>query len=236
MMVLRSCSVRRYRVEGDVPSPRDEAFVRRLADRRFLPLSAREERAYGWVSADNLLVTDFEAAPVLVGDGALFALRVDRRRVSARLLKARLDLDLEARRKAALDAGRPPRVTREERQELRAHLHGELLQRTSPSVDATPVLYHPRRREVLFLSLSRPVNELMRALWRDTFEADLVPLTPWRRGNELVGLDASRTGVGSRAADLDALERTDFTRGMTGARGTAPAALGARTLDREPAR
>ena len=114
----------------------------------------------------------------------MFALRVDRRRVNARLLRARLELDLEARRKAALDAGRPPRVTREERQELRASLHQDLLARTSPAVDAYPVVYDPRRKEVLFLSLSRPVNDLLKALFRDTFGAELVPETPWRRGTE----------------------------------------------------
>ena len=70
-------------------------------------------------------------------------------------------------------------------------------------MDAYPVVYDPRRKEVLFLSLSRPVNDLLKALFRDTFGAELVPETPWRRGTELLG-------ASPRAADLDALERTDF--------------------------
>src|SRR5262245_14619321 len=97
----RSISARRYRIEGELPSVGDERFSRRLLDRAFHPLSAHEERAFGWVTADNCLDARFEAGSVARGPCAVFALRVDKRRVNGRLLRAMIDLETRGRRKDA---------------------------------------------------------------------------------------------------------------------------------------
>lgn len=210
MLSLRTCSLRRYRVEGSVPAPASDAFAQRLTDRRFRPLSAREERTYGWVTADNLLLTTFDADTLLRGEQVVLALRIDRRRVNGRLLRAQMDLELRARVKAASEDGAGPRrMKRDERQELKQHLQQELLRQTSPSVDAHTVLYDPRRRLVSVLSLARPVNEALCVLWQDTFESTLAPLTPWKRAQELLEAPLA-TGPGPRPEALDALERTEF--------------------------
>jgi hypothetical protein len=200
MLSLRTCSVRRYRVEGTVPAPASDDFAARLTDRRFRPLSAREERTYGWVTADNLLLTTFDADTMLRGEQVVLAVRIDRRRPNARLLRAQLDLETRARSKAADDGAGPRRLSREERAELKQHLQQELLRQTSPSVEVHTVVYDPRRRLVSMLSLARSANEALCALWQDTFGAALVGLTPWKRAVELL----------PRAEALDALERTEF--------------------------
>lgn len=203
MLTFRTCSLRRYRIEGTLPGPGTDEFAKRLTDRRFLPLSAREEKSYGWVTADNLLLTRFDADTLLRGEHVVLGLRIDRRRVNPRLLRAQLDLELRARTKAEGDGAGPRRMSREERQELRQHLTMELLRQTSPSVDAYTVLLDPRRRLVSLLSLSRPANEALCALFQSTFEAALVALTPWRRALELC----------PRPEALDVLERTEFWEG-----------------------
>lgn len=208
MLTLRSTSARRYRIEGRLPSPYADEFFQRLRDRRFLPLAAREERTYGWVGADNLLLTEFDVDTVIRGEHAVLGLRIDRRRVNPRLLRARLDLEIQARRKAAADAGQPLRLSRDERQQLKVDLHQELLRDTNPSVEAHTVVLHTKRRVLLSLSLTRRVHEVLTVLFRDTFGAELVPLTPWRRGGEI--LAGSSEGDTSRVAALDGLARTDF--------------------------
>lgn len=211
MLALRTMSLRRYRVEGTVPGPGTDAFAARLTDRRFLPLAAKEEKTYGWVTAGNLLLTRFDADTLLRGEHVVLGLRMDRKRVSTRLLRAQLDLETRARSKAAEDGAAPRRMSREERQELRQHLTQELLRQTSPSVDAWTVLYDPRRRQLDMLSLSRPANEALCALWQATFESALVPLTPWRRGSELL----------ARPEALEHLERTEFWEPSPGVRSPA---------------
>ncbi len=210
MLSLRTTSFCRYRIHGDVPSPYGERFHERLKEQCFQPLQGEEERTYGWVTADNLLVTDFHLGTVMRGEYAAFSLRVDKRRVNARLLRAHVDLEVQARLKAARDGGGRARLGREERRELREGLRREMLQNTSPSVDAYTVLLQPKKKLVHVLSLARTANELVRLHFRDTFEADITPLTPWQRSLEILDV-AAREGDDLRPA-LQDLRRTDFGR------------------------
>ncbi|MCC7139309.1 MAG: recombination-associated protein RdgC [Planctomycetes bacterium] len=227
---LRSLSARRYRIEGALPSVNDAAFAARLTDRRFQPLSPHEERTFGWVTADNCLDARFEAGSAARGPCAVFALRLDKRRVNGRLLRAMLDLEMRGRKKDAERAAegaegapkRPGRVSREERAEVRRQITEELLRNTPPSMEVHPVLVYPRERMVLFGALSRPANEVFRALFSETFDVTLSALTPYHRALELLG---ERSGSESLAA----IRRTDFGRSLLEAPATdVPAAVAAR--------
>ena len=203
MLKLRTQSFRRYRIVGKLPSIYGEEFAQRLKDRAFEPLGREDTRSYGWVTADNLLVTDFDVDTLIRGEQACFALRVDRRRVNARLLRAHVDLELRARRKAAQDDGRAPRISRDERKELREGLERELLRHAAPTLDSFPVLIHPKRRVCCVLSLNSQARELVPLHFQDTFDAHLVPLSPWNRARELLTDEALVAG-------LDTLHRSDF--------------------------
>lgn len=208
---LKTMTARRYRIEGDVPSASDPAFARRLLDRRFQALSPHEERGYGWVSADNFLDSDFAPETVARGPCAVFALRIDRRRVDNRLLRARLDLELRGRRK---DAGK--RLGREEKQDLRRAILEELLERTPATSEVHPVLVWPRDRLVMFRSLTRRANEVFRAAFLDTFGASLAALTPYHRALEILA------GVGA-SSTLGAMRRTEFGHVAAGGAQAVPA-------------
>ena len=203
MLNLRTFSARRYRVAGRLPSPHVEAFHQAVADRRFLPLAATEERSHGWVCADNLLLTRFDVDTVMRGDHAVFALRIDRRRVNARLLRAMLDLEIQGRLKAGQDAGKAWRPSRDERQQMRAELRESLLRDTSPSVQLCTVVLHTKRRVLYALGLGKGVNDLLVRHFADTFGVQLVPLTPWHRGGEILA-------GAEQAVPLSGLERTTF--------------------------
>lgn len=209
MLSLRSRSFLRYRLRGSVPSPYGEGFIAALTERRFLPLQAGMERTYGWVSADNLLVTEFDVGSLMRGEYAAFALRVDRRRVNTRLLRAQLELEIGARLDAAEEAGGRRRLGRDERRDMREDLRKELLRQTQPSVDAYTVLLQPKHKLVYVLTLSRTANELVQMHFRDTFDAELVALTPWQRSAEIAE-DEARTGNDLRPA-LGDLRRTEFS-------------------------
>ncbi|MDJ0973357.1 MAG: hypothetical protein QNJ98_02710 [Planctomycetota bacterium] len=222
MLTLRSQSFRRYRIGGRIPSPHSDEFYQAVRDRKFLPLTPSEERTYGWATVDNLLITDFDMESVMRGNWAALGLRVDRRRVNNKLLRAHIDLELIARRKAAEDAGSRFKLGRDERKQIREDLHAELLKQTSPSVDIVPVLMHSKRRVAHVLALGKGVNDLVRVHFLDTFGVELVPLTPWRRSQELL--------EGAPALErLDDLHRTDFARAPGGtdaaSRGVGPLAL-----------
>ena len=219
---LRSLSARRYRVEGDLPPIHDPKFAKRLLERRFKPLSAHEERGVGWVTADNCLDTELTGASVARGPAAVFSMRIDRRRVNGRVLRAMMDLEMRGRVKDAEAEGEGAgtlavasraaggkaarrRVGREERAEIRRALTEDLLRNTSPSMEVHPVVLYPREKLVLFLALSRPANEAFRALFADTFEVGLAALTPFHRAVEML------EGRGAAEA-LAGVSRTEFGR------------------------
>ena len=206
---LRSMSARRYRIEGDVPGLHHPSFSKRLTDRKFQPLSAHEERTFGWVTADNCLDTRFSPDTLERGPCAVFALRIDKRRVSSRLLRAMVDLEVRGRAKDAglegLAGGPARRPRREEKAEVRCAIAAELLAKTSPSIEVHPVLWYPKRKLAVFLSLSRPANETFRTLFADTFDVSLSSLTPFHRAVEML----QDRGA---AEALAPVRRTEFSR------------------------
>lgn len=218
MLTLRTTSARRYRIEGELPTPYDDGFHARLTDRRFLPLGATEEATFGWVTADNLLVTRFDVDSVVRGELAVLGLRIDQRKPDPRLLRAQIDLEIEARRKAASDAGRPFRLSRDERQQLKSEIHEALLRETNPRAQAYTVLLSPKRRLLWMLTLGRAPNETLVRLFRDTFQVELTPLTPWHRGQEIL---AGREVV----TRLDDLARSEFATPPTPAASDASAPM-----------
>jgi hypothetical protein len=219
MLRLRTQSLRRYRLAGALPPPHGDDFYARLTDRAFQALTPAEDRTYGWVNADNLLLTDFHVGTVMRGAWATVCVRIDKRRVNARLLRAHLDLEMEALRKASLDAGGKGRIKREERKELRVEIERRLARETAPAIDLIPVLMHSKRRVAHVLSLSRGANEVVRLLFLDTFGVELVPLTPWRRSIELLEgplqeslpLDDRASTSRVQLARLAELDRTEFS-------------------------
>ncbi len=246
---LRSFTARRFRIEGDLPSVNDASFAKRLLDRRFQPLSPNEERSFGWVTADNCLDSRFSdesvgGSSISRGPAAVFSLRIDKRRVNSRLLRAMMDLELRGRRKdveksndgvagvGGPDGARKPsaRRSREEKSELRRALTEELMRNTTPTMDVYTVIVYPRERMVLFGSLSKASNEVFRTLFADTFDVSLSALTPFHRALEM--LEAGRGGGGGSAA-LAALRRTEFGRYSDE---KSPAALDGATLRSAAAR
>ncbi len=212
---LRSLSARRYRIEGDLPSLHDPRFTQRLLDRRFEPLSANEERTFGWVTADNCLDSRFTDGSTSRGPCAVFALRIDKRRVNSRLLRAMIDLEMRGRKKDAEAASegtsiapegtRPKaggRMSRDERAELRRALSEELLRNTNPTMEVHTVLLYPKEKILLFGSLGKPANETFRALFCDTFDVTLSALTPYQRALELLGERGSEALASLRHAEF----------------------------------
>ncbi len=241
---LRSLSARRYRIEGDLPSIHDPKFTERLTDRRFQPLSANEERTFGWVTADNCLDSRFADGSTSRGPCSVFALRIDKRRVNSRLLRAMIDLEMRGRKKdaeaaaegtgIAPEGSRPKaggRMSRDEKAELRRALSEELLRNTNPTMEVHPVLLYPKERILLFGSLGKPANETFRTLFCETFDVTLTALTPYQRALELLGERGSESLAALRHAEFgtpfEALPRETTPRaslrGLTAPGNRAPA-------------
>ena len=140
------------------------------------------------------------ASPSSAQPGDLcFALRVDNKRLPAKLVKARLELraqDWMAERGA-------DRIPATVKRELKEQLELELLPKQLPSVNAHDVCWDLKDHKVWFFSGSRKVNESFRLRFGQTFTLDLAPVG-------VMGAVSGHPMVDSWRHRLDAVGHSDY--------------------------
>lgn len=170
-------TVARFRVAGDLPEGWKETFRDRLEEFAFRepPTGMGKEEVEGWVQVHNLLDVEFgDMNRWLYNDVILFALRVDKKRLPAKLFKATLDKKVQAWCKER-DVLRAPAAIR---QELKEELEENWLARTLPTVGVTEAAWHLTKGWLLLHSLSETMAERYRKRFFRTFGLKLVPWSP----------------------------------------------------------
>lgn len=177
-MLSGAMSVSRFRVVGEVRGEgwRDD-FRDRLDEFAFKepPHDVGKEEVEGWVQVHNLLDADFsDFNRWLYNEYALFALRVDKKRLPAKLFKATLDKKCDAW-KAERDLERIPASVRTD---LKDALEAEWLRRTLPSVGFTEAVWNIDAGWLIVHSMSESVLERFRVRFFRTFGKRLLPWSP----------------------------------------------------------
>ena len=186
-IVSGAMSVARFRVVGEPPESWRVAYRDRLDEHAFRdpPQGAGKEEVEGWVQVHNLLDTSFDDFNRwLYNDVVVLALRVDKKRLPAKLFKATLD-----KRCAAWAAEREvERCPAAIRTELKDALEDEWLKRTLPSVSITEIAWNISRGEVLLHSHSEAVADRFRKRFFRTFGHKTLPVSPldWLSAKEHV--------------------------------------------------
>jgi DNA recombination-dependent growth factor C len=170
-------SVCRFRVVGEVGEGFREDFRDRLQEFAFKepPHDVGKEEVEGWVQVHNLLDADFsDFNRWLYNEYALFALRVDKKRLPAKLFAATLEKRCEAW-KAERDLERIPASMKAE---LKDALEAEWLTRTLPSVATTEAVWNLQEGWLILHGMSEAVIERFRVRFFRTFGRRLLPWSP----------------------------------------------------------
>jgi DNA recombination-dependent growth factor C len=170
-------SVRRFRVVGDVPQGFRDVFREKLNEFAFQepPVERGKEEIEGWVLTQNLLDTDFtDFNRWLYEPYAVFALRVDKKALPARYVRALLQKRCEAWCQERGVERCPASV----RTELSEALEDELLKRTLPRVAVTECSWHTQQGFLLLSSNSETVADRFKRRFFQTFGLRLVPWSP----------------------------------------------------------
>ena len=170
-------SVRRFRVVGTIEDGWRDSFRERLQEFAFRtpPQEVGKEEIEGWVEAHNLLDASFEDFNKwLYNEYVLFALRVDKKRLPAKLFAATLEKRCEAW-KLEKEAERVPASVRTE---LREALEMEWLKKTLPSVAVTEAVWHINEQWPVLHGMSDAVSDRFRKRFFRTFGFRLVPWSP----------------------------------------------------------
>jgi len=167
---------RRYRVLG-APDPIDrDGMLELLAEHAFHepPSAAKGGENHGWVSLHNLCVTEFTHEDCYVQQYLCFGLRMDRKAIPAKLLRALLDL----RCKAWMDETGRERVPAAVKREIREQLELELFPRQLPTVSVQDVCWDLNTNLVWFFNNGNKANEIFRIHFARTFSVDTQPVGP----------------------------------------------------------
>lgn len=170
-------TVRRFSVIGDLPSDWRDSFREQLERYAFTepPQGMGKEEVEGWVLAHNLLDADFSNFNRwLYNEYLLLQLRVDKKRLPAKLFAATLD----KRCSEYAEQHGLAKVPASKRKEMREALEMEWLKRTLPSVSVTEAVWHVDQGWLLVHSLSEGVADRFRKRFYQTFGLKLVPWSP----------------------------------------------------------
>ena len=201
--VSASTAFTRYRVPEQPPAvfwSQVSALLKRYAFQDIDALPG-EERSFGWTSFDDMLDTEWDAAPPEKGAYMTFALRVETRRVPPAVLKKHLALALREEKRRMAELGKQL-ISRDRKNELKEQVQLRLMRHFLPIPATFDVIWATDAGLVFFASTQRKILDLFEEYFIKCFELPLEQLTPF--GLAAMSLNEPELNR------LDTLEPTNF--------------------------
>jgi hypothetical protein len=218
MKVRASGTFRRYVVDAREPDS-GAALAKRLHAKRFRSIdhAGSETSSAGWSRPDGTVPREFDADDARLGEILALWLRIDRKALPPGALRVRR-MEAEAAERRGVGERIPPA----RRREIAEKIETELLARAVPATALHSLLWHSRRRELLFDGVAETTNVAFRALFRESFDAALEPL-----GTAAL---AARLAPGKGAAKAGEVLPATFVSGAVAVAPDSPAFLGRELL------
>jgi DNA recombination-dependent growth factor C len=172
-MLQGTVSLKRFLVLGPVPDEKD--LQAGLEQDQFRPFQdGLEEERMGWCDWRNPLITPPEENWVGQERFAVFALRIDTRRVPSALLKAHVDLRLQAlqKEKDLLFIGKEARIS------LADEVKVELLRKVLPTPRVVEVAWDLQGGILWTTASSSKAQGALASLFIKSFGCEIHPLAP----------------------------------------------------------
>jgi DNA recombination-dependent growth factor C len=166
-------SLKRFLVLGPVPDGKDLQVG--LEQDQFRPFhDGSEEERMGWCDWRNPLITPPDGSWVNQERFAVFGLRIDTRRVPPALLKAHVDLRLQALQKEKDLAF----IGKEARISLGDEVKGELLRKVLPTPRVIEVAWDLKAGILWTTASSSKAQGILASLFIKSFGCEIHPLAP----------------------------------------------------------
>ena len=94
-LLSTSASITRYKVQGEISEPVIEAIAKALNKHSIKDIDNEDtEKIIGWTSFENPYRPDFEHPSINIGTYLVFSLRIDQKKVSAKIVKKHFSLEM----------------------------------------------------------------------------------------------------------------------------------------------
>jgi hypothetical protein len=164
-----------YAVGGKGTTPTAEKILERLDAFAFTGLGEAEEGSVvGWIAGEHLFDGQFDIDKLQRGPYAVFALRVDTRKVNGALLQAHTAIEVAS----ILEAEGLERLGGARKREVKQEIKRRLLKETPPQQKAYGIFWNVKARRVYVQSTSKSVHEHFRGFFERCFDLALEPQVP----------------------------------------------------------
>jgi len=188
----------RYRLSGDSPLPFGDEILEQ-ARRRLIGVPGQaipsDGVATGWAGGDHVLDLNLDAEKNLVDDSLHMAVRVDADKIPGALVRAYTQIEIEAR--AQLNpSGVATKAQRQEAKEAaKLRVEAEAADGRFRRLSHYPILWDGRTNILYAGSTSTTVLDRLQALFRETFDRLLEPITAGSLARSLASDDPNQPGL-----------------------------------------
>lgn len=177
MSILSSTvSITRYQVRGKISAPVVNNIRDGLKSNTISEIDNQiSDKSVGWTSFDKPFQPDFEGSSFVYGNYFVFALRIDKKNIAAKVLKKHYTMEV-AKRMA--DSGRDF-LSKNEKKLVKEHVISELSLRIPATPNIYDLVWNYEDSIVWFFSNLKAANEELETLFSKSFNLSLIRLFPY---------------------------------------------------------
>jgi DNA recombination-dependent growth factor C len=175
-ILSNSVSITRYRVHGKINAPIIDNVTSGLINNTISEIDNQiSDRAVGWTSFDNPFQPDFDGSSFAFGNYFVFALRIDKKNIPAKVLKKHYTL--EAAKRMA-ESGRDY-LSKKEKKLVKEHVISGLSLRIPATPNIYDLVWNYDDSVIWFFTNLKAANEELESLFSKSFNLSLIRLFPY---------------------------------------------------------
>lgn len=177
-LLSSTVSISRYRVEGDPTEDLSPLEMVRQGLQGHVISQIEDEYAeltVGWTPLESPFDPDFETYSFSFGTYFVFSMRIDKKKVPAKIIKKYVALEVNKKLK---ESGREF-LSRNEKTDIKDMITEKLMRRMPAVPDVYDVVWDFENQSVLFYSTQKAANEELETLFKRSFNMKLIRLFPF---------------------------------------------------------
>lgn len=184
-----SVSITRYTVHGKIHAPIIDNIIDGLK-RNTIPEIDNQisDKAVGWTSFDKPFQPDFDGSSFVFGNFFVFALRIDKKNITAKVLKKHYTIEVAKRMR---ESGRGF-LSKTEKKLVKEHVISELSLRIPATPNIYDLVWNYEDSIVWFFTNLKAANKELETLFSKSFNLSLIRLFPYTAADLSSGLSASQ--------------------------------------------
>ncbi|MFP4476554.1 MAG: recombination-associated protein RdgC [Desulfatibacillaceae bacterium] len=191
-LLSASVSITRYMVNGKIEDPFFENVGAAL-NKHVIPdiEGEQQDKAVGWTSFERPYEPGFEGSTWVIGQYAVFSLRIDKKSVPAKVVKKNFEIEC---RKRLAESGREF-LGREEKKQIKEQIHNVLLTRVPAVPNVYDLIWNYEEGTLWFMASQKGAREELETLFLQSFNVPLIPMFPFTVAELAAGLTPEQIDV-----------------------------------------